>query len=272
MVDWVLVAVSSVGTHAGPFAVTLTFTVLFRVWGSLTEGGAVMVVVEVSSVEPHRKFGVARNTTVMDAPEGNFGTAPVHGLPKVGVVESSRKVGHVAPPVAEQDWMVFAMLLITDPDQKKYSLMMAPSAGAGPLFVYVTVHVIGDPGDVVVAEGDADTARSALVSIAVLTLLAFELGSLSMAPGAGSTRDVAVTLEGDVVEKFPVIFSVTSPRCGSVGTVPVIALPLTFSGEGQTAPSAAEQVAATLVAPAGRRIDSAVPSAAVSALLPTVTV
>ena len=162
--------------------------------------------------------------------------------------------------------------MTADPDQKKNWLMLEPSAGAGPLFVYVTVHVIGDPGDVLVAEGCADTARSALVSTAVLTLLEFEVGSLSVTPDAGSTREVAVTLEGDAVEKFPVIVRVTSPRCGSVGTVPVIAVLLTFSGAGHDAPAVAEQVAATLDAPAGMPTDRAVPPASVSELLPTVTV
>lgn len=132
--------------------------------------------------------------------------------------------------------------------------------------------MIGDPGDVLVADGDVDIARSALVSIAVLTLLVFELGSLSVAPSGGSTREVAVTLEADAAEKFPVIVSVTTPRCGSVDTVPVIALSLTLSGEGQAAPSAAAQVAATLTAPAGMLTDRLAPSAAVSELLPTVTV
>lgn len=188
------------------------------------------------------------------------------------MVESFTKTGHVAPPVTAHDWTLLDMLLIAESDQKNISLMLAPSAGAAPLFVYVTVHVMGDPGDMLVADGDAETARSALVSIAVLTLLAFEVGSLSLTPDAGSTRAFAVTLDGDAGEKLPVIVSVTRPRCGSTGTVPVIVALLTFSGAGQEAPAVAAQVAATLAAPAGIPTDRVVPSAAVSELLPTVTV
>ncbi len=76
---------------------------------------------------------------------------------------------------------------------------------------------MGAPGDMLVADDDAETARSALVSIAVLTLLTFEVGSLSVTPGAGSTRELAVTLEEEAGEKLPVIVSVTRPRCGSAG-------------------------------------------------------
>ena len=100
---WVLVAVSSVGTHAGPLAVTLTLAVLFSALGSLTDDGALIDVTEVTSVDPHRKFGLDVKTTVRDAPEGNFSTTPFQRLTKLEVVESLTKVGHVVPPVGVHD-------------------------------------------------------------------------------------------------------------------------------------------------------------------------